>query len=90
MNKKANAFKQHIPNFVSVDEYPDWIEFDTLDELLDIGTVRTWRDDHGYFLAQSDECLISVRDDGKRWFVVGYLRARVEGLPEWMGYEYPP
>ena len=36
-------FKQHIPNFVEGDEAPFEIEFDTLDQLLEIPIVRSFR-----------------------------------------------
>lgn len=70
-------FKQHIPNCVDLSRKPAPIEFNTLEELLSIPTVKSSMDSYdgrvfSYF-AISDSHLMAVYNDGYRWWVVGSI-----------------
>jgi len=77
--------RQHIPNFVDLDEYPEEIEFSTLNELLEIPFVKskTKYDDFLKF-SISDNHLMVEFDEGKTWYVVGSIDDVTNiDLPNW-------
>ena len=39
-----NKFKQHIPNYVDVDRQPEWIEFNSTQELLELELVQSHKE----------------------------------------------
>ncbi len=84
-----NAIRRHIPTFVDVDERPGAEEFDTLDDLVKIPWIakRSERADFQGF-CHSDNCLMATYRGGREWWVLGYLRAPVDGLPAWGGGLY--
>ena len=83
------SIKQHIPNFVSgVD--PETVEFQTLDELLDISFVKIWKDKNFYQYSVSEDrwgtILMAEYNSGIKWWVVGNIKGTTReelGLPEW-------
>lgn len=88
-----NRFKQHIPNFVDVDNPPEWIEFKTTEDLLSIATVTQWAKPMNgkpfSHFAMSDNRLIAIYDYGFHWWVVGYIEHPLMiDLPQWNGWKY--
>ncbi|MDY6893944.1 MAG: hypothetical protein SVO01_00780 [Thermotogota bacterium] len=87
-----NKFIQHIPNFIEVDK-PRWIEFETIEDLLNIPVVKQWKKpingkSFSYF-AISDNVLIVVHDNGFHWWAVGYIeKPELIKLPKWTGGKY--
>ena len=80
-----NKFKQHIPNFVDFGKAPEWIEFETTEDLLNLEVVQRYskRRDFSHF-AISGDLLISILDKGYKWWVVGYIEdPTVVDLPKW-------
>ena len=85
-------FKQHVPNFVDIDDdQKERAEFNSQEELL----AHPWIDDwtkHEGFLRFSlspqgrgyETHLMAEFDEGKKWWVLGYL-STTEGLdlPRW-------
>ena len=85
-----NKFKQHIPNFVDVDECSDWIEFETTQDLLKLEIVQRYgkRKDFSHF-ALSNSCLMEISDEGFHWWVVGYIAdPSMVNLPQWEGRKH--
>lgn len=85
-----NKIVQHIPPFV-VGILPKIIEFETLEELLDIPFVKKFKEDVGFYqysishieeLKDSSIYLIAEMNLGKNQWVVGYLNEKVD-LPKW-------
>lgn len=69
-----NGFTQHIPGFVSVETPPQRVPFKTTEDLLNIDTVvRFSKDPKFSHFAISDNCLMAIYDEGRKWWVVGYL-----------------
>ena len=89
------TIRQRIPNYVSgVD--PETVEFQTLDDLLDIPFVKIWkenglcRDNNFYQYSVSEEhwgtVLMAEYNSGIKWWVVGTMKGitgKELGLPEW-------
>jgi hypothetical protein len=84
------TIKQHIPNFVSGFD-PVIQNFKTLEELLDIDFVKQWSADedfHQFSIGPYDSRwhLMAEQNNGKRWWVVGYIIGIVRdelNLPDW-------
>jgi hypothetical protein len=83
----TNKIVQHIPNFCDVD--PKEAEFNTLEELLNISWVKSWKKDHdkkGPFFRYSlnEKYLMIERNEGKWWWTIGRIQRPDEvDLPEW-------
>lgn len=80
-----NEIVQHIPAFVDYREAPPRAEFSTLAELLAIPWVKRYADtaeDFHQFSLSGTHLIVESRG-GHHWWVVGYLRHPVDGLPEW-------
>lgn len=73
-----NHIIKHIPNFVDKGKPPDENDFETTNQLLNIPWVKGWETPFDgrpfYRWAKSRNCLIAEYDDGKFWWVVGYIR----------------
>lgn len=83
-----NEIRQHVPNFIQIEAEPHRAAFETLDELLLIPFVMRWSEDPSHYRFVQDRgignwYLIAEQDNGTRWWVVGYLKEQVPGLPEW-------
>lgn len=80
----VNQFKPHMPAFVDAEE--DALKaqpFNTLEELLSLPFVKKFKEyDHQFCLSEDNE-LMKVKDDGSWWWVVGFLKEPVAGLPLW-------
>ena len=85
-----NTFKQHIPNFVDLDEEPPTYNFNTTEELLELEVVKRYgrSKDFSYF-AMSEEYLMEISDNGFKWWVVGRIKyPESVDLPQWNGGKY--
>jgi len=79
--------KQHLPNYVSID--PQESEFETLEDLMNVGFVKQWTDNrwgddfHQFSISHNDWIvkyghedymhLMAEMDGGKKWYVIGYI-----------------
>lgn len=88
-----NRIRLHIPAFDTGTE-PAEATFLTIDDLMSVPFVARFRavaepdklfHRFSYSAPHGDEAglLICEYDEGRSWWVVGYLRAPVEGLPLW-------
>lgn len=86
-----NRIQRHRPGFFEgFEEDTDVIEFVSVEELLAVPWIKAWAKDPGFRRfsismppgGEGNWLLMAEYDDGKRWFVVGYLDKRVE-LPMW-------
>ena len=86
---EQNAFKQHVPAFVDLEKYPEWIPFDTTKELLGLEVVRRYIGPTFSHFAISDNTLMEISDEGFHHWVVGFIRypERVD-LPKWAGWKH--
>jgi len=85
-----NRFKKHIPPFVDVDILPDWIEFETTEDLLKIKDVEIYNEikDFSHFAVEED-CLLAISDEGFHWWVIGFIEKPEEvNLPKWEGWKF--
>ena len=84
-----NMIKQHRPAYMSGFEDAK-IEFETVEELLEIDFVKNFSDQPEFYrfsFSQMDGDpyaggLMCENNEGRSWWVVGYLIAPVE-LPDW-------
>ncbi len=79
---KTNRIVEHIPNFASGFD-PRCIGFDTLEELMEISWVKSWKEAPQFHRFSADTYLMIEREDGYWWWALGKLRHPVEGLPKW-------
>jgi len=82
-----NRFKQHMPSFVDIGESPEWIEFDTIEDLLGLEIVQRYGKckDFSHF-ALNENHLLEISDEGFYWWVVGYIEnPSAVDLPQWKG-----
>jgi len=84
-----NNIRQHRPAyFTGFDN--ETVQFETADQLLAIGFVcnfRTVENFHRFSVALSEfngALLMAEYNDGKKWWVVGYLKDDVPELPRWV------
>ena len=81
-----NSLRQHIPSFVDIgDAARPSSPFETTAELLALDVVHRWATRPGFtHFALSGDLLMCIGDEGRFWWVVGYL-AHTEGLdlPPW-------
>lgn len=78
---KTNRIVEHIPNFASGFE-PRCVGFDTLEELMEIPWVKSWKEAPQFHRYSADSYLMVEREDGYWWWAIGKLRNPV-GLPKW-------
>lgn len=83
-----NTFTQHIPRYV--DGTPKSLNFETTDDLLSLDGVHQYTNDKGFsHFAISDNCLMSISNDGFNWWVVGYIKdVSSINLPKWEGWKF--
>lgn len=84
-------FVQHIPDFVS-GEPAVTIEADSIDELLQSEVVQRYKSPDFYRWSWSPNqgkwskaCLLVETENGRHWWVVGYLSEIPKELPMWEG-----
>lgn len=82
----SNYIVQHIPGFVETEKEPERVDFDTLEELLAIPFVASWKADPPFErFSLSMNHLMAEMKDGSYW-VVGYLQhPELVQLPQWRG-----
>ena len=87
-----NKIRQHRPSYFS--GFKDLeVEFDSADALLEIPWVKNfagaWDGDtfHRFSISRDkySKMLICELNDGKKWWVIGYLEHDVPTLPTWKG-----
>jgi len=88
-----NRIIQHIPSFIDVNKKLEWINFNTIEELLNIPFVKQWAKpmDGKDFLcfALYGNYLLVIHDDGFHWWTVGYIENSSSiDLPKWIGGKY--
>lgn len=81
--------RQYLPGYVTGIK-PATIEFATLDELLKIPFVQSWKKGNPKFHRYSlhDDMLMVEENAGKTWWVLGFIEGAAPGdldLPEWTG-----
>jgi len=79
-----NRFRQHIPGFIEVDTIPEWVEFETTDDLLGIDIVEniSGSDNFSHFVMDGN-LLLAIWVHGTH-FVVGRVEdASGIDLPQW-------
>jgi hypothetical protein len=76
-------YRQHIPAFCEGFD-PQIAEVNSTEELLELNSVSQWRYNFKDFYRYSidDNHLMAELDEGRKWYVVGYVRGNVE-LPKW-------
>lgn len=78
-----NTIRQHIPDFFEGFEKA-LVDFNTLEDLLAIPWVKNFSAHANFYrYSVSDNHLMAEYRGGRTWWVVGTLRHRVDGLPEW-------
>ncbi len=87
------TFRGHRPGSMDYDEPPPNLEFDQLEELLEMDWVKGFsrrEDFSGYAMSIGDHPLqyahlMATYKDGTEWWVVGYLSEACSklALPEW-------
>jgi hypothetical protein len=87
-----SKFRQHVPNFVDIDEdQKEAGEFHSQEELLAHPWIASWAQEKGFFRYSLspqgrgyETHLMAEFDEGKKWWVLGYL-SDTEGLslPKW-------
>jgi len=84
-----NTFTQHIPNFVDTSEPVGVFEFESTEDLLNLGVVQRYvTDDFDHFAVRGN-VLMAISRGGFFWWVAGYLKNAIGlGLPEWDGGKY--
>ncbi len=79
-----NKLIPHVPGFVEGEDREP-LYFSSKAELLNLAWVKRFdKDDHTLCVSEDND-LMSVKDDGTLWWVVGFLDKPVDGLPVWCG-----
>ena len=80
---EKNQIFQHVPGCISGVEN-QLMDFETTEELLEIPFVKRLGNDDDYSFQMSGDTLMTVKDDGTMWWVIGYINKPEEiDLPEW-------
>lgn len=79
-----NQFKAHIPPFMDI-PHPSPVEFNTLDELLQIPFVSNFSEEENFYrFSLAGYSLMAEFDEGREWWVVGSIsRPGALNLPVW-------
>ena len=84
-----NQITQHIPAFVDTDEPPEQVTFSTLEALRAVLFVKHFVDSEGFVrLSVAGNALMAESNNGRTWWVIGFLKSPVDGLPDWDGGVY--
>lgn len=88
--------QRHIPNCCrdGCDPLPEPVEFNDLQELMDIDFVKQWSENPTFFrysisvekVLYHDTLLMAEMEEGKSWWVIGYLSGEnIEDMqfPHW-------
>jgi len=83
------TIRRHVPNCVDMDDECNPIEFSTVEELLDISFVKSFKDYddfHKFSIADrfNGPSLMAEYNKGKKWWVIGHIDdASSIDLPDW-------
>lgn len=82
-----NQIKQHRPAF-----FEGWenevVDFESKDDLLAIPFVSNFATQPGFHqFSFGNNLLMAEYQEGRKWWVVGYLKEPVAGLSEWVPVE---
>lgn len=80
-----NEIVQHIPMFAwHPEDEPNRANFDSISDLLEVPFVNAFvKEKEFYRLSVSGNKLIAEQRGGRSWWVIGFLREPIYGLPEW-------
>jgi hypothetical protein len=84
---------EHAPSFVSLETGTNVQDFNTLEELLEIPFVKKWSTEKNFYrfsladYALNFQLLVAEFNDGKRWFIVGFIENCNIDLPQWKPIE---
>ena len=79
-----NKFIQHVPTFVQLGEYPPAFEFETQEQLIEHLDSICNSNEKFYRYSLSDNTVMEEKDNGKLWWVLGYLKSLDSiDLPTW-------
>jgi len=73
-----NKFTQHIPNYVDTCSKLRF-EFTDLKDLCDKLSLDKTE------LVYNNNAIMRISKDEKEWYVLGYTKEKVEGIPKWRG-----
>lgn len=78
-----NRISQHIPGWADGIK-PQVAEFETVEQLLAVSWVASWRTKAGFVrFSQHRGKLMVELHQGRMWYVVGHLNEVVVGIDEW-------
>ncbi len=83
---------QHIPGFVQTDDPPETAEYASAAELLAVPFVHRWTTVkpgfHQFSSSRRNQMtrpyLMAEFDEGRVWYVVGFMDGDLPDLPEWV------
>lgn len=80
-----NEIRPHRPNFYEGCNDTDGIvAFDTLEQLLAIPWVKKFTTSADFYqFSLSEKILLAEYHAGREWWVCGYVKNPVAGLPQW-------
>ena len=88
MDRFINRFKEYIPCTIEMDkdERPQWIEFESTEDLLNLEVVQKYGKEEGSQFVLAKNTLLAEWEKGVQWWPVGHIEfpQRVE-LPQWEG-----
>lgn len=77
-------FKQHVPGFAQGTEAKSFEFKDTADLIQQLKNRFTWHTSPSFYqFSINDKCIMVELENGKQWWVVGYVDGPVE-LTKWM------
>lgn len=78
-----NEIRQHRPAFFEGFEN-ETVPFDSLEELVKIPWITNFlKSPNFHQFSASDNMLMAEYRGGREWWVVGFLKNPVDGLPKW-------
>ena len=80
-----NYFIQREPGFSDIGK-PQRFEFNDLEELLNQNYIKSWSNNPKFYrYSLSDDMLMCELDDGKAWWILGYIEHPEQlTLPRWV------
>jgi len=82
--RNINTFREYFPDSFDMVTIPNDTDFDTIDQLIEIPRVKKVMGLEGFSkLSKSGTFLMAEFDEGKRWYIIGYLR-----YPDWVDLPY--
>lgn len=72
---------EHIPPYVDIDDEPYSCEVNSVSELLEVDWVKgytKWKEFHNFCQSKNGEHLMIESEDGKWWWVVAYIKGKMD------------